>query len=188
MKKLVSSLAGLALAVAAPAGATTAAQLSNEALTDKADLIVIGRAGAQRTLWVDRQLVTLVTVTVSESLKGDAGASLTVALPGGVDAKRRFPVSVSWPGAPTLAPEEEVFLFLVSTQEVKDAYAVAGFSQGKFSIVQEHGVTSVSRDLSRVDLTGPRGTRRGTRSSASLAGFKDEIRSYLKRRSSGGGQ
>ncbi len=183
MKRLALGLACvLALAVAAPAGATTAARLTNEGLTEVAELIVIGRAEASRAVWIDRQLVMLVTVTVSETLKGTAGASVTVALPGGIDAQRRFPLAVTWPGAPTLSAQEDVLLFLVTVNEVPDAHMIAGFSQGKFSIVEENGVTSVSRDLSRVDLVGPRGTARGTRSSAPLARFKDEIRSYLRDR------
>lgn len=181
MKKLVTGLACLlALAAVAPAGATTAVRLSNEGLTGAAELILVGRALESRAVWVDRQLVTLVTVAVDETLKGVAGPTVTVALPGGIDAQRRVPVAVTWPGAPTLAAQEEVFLFLVSGDEVPGAHMVAGFSQGKFSIALENGVKSVSRDLSRVDLVGPRGTARGTRTSAPLARFKEEIRSYLR--------
>jgi hypothetical protein len=135
MKRLASSLV-LALAVAVPAHATTARQLSNEGLTETSELILIGRAESSRAVWIDRQLVTLVTVSVTESLKGSPGETVTVALPGGIDSQRRFPVSVTWPGAPTLQPQEEVFLFLVPWQEIAaDSYTVAGFSQGKFSIV-----------------------------------------------------
>ena len=34
--------------------------------------------------------VTLVTIAVDETLKGDGNAALTVTLPGGVDANRKF--------------------------------------------------------------------------------------------------
>lgn len=184
MSRLTPGLACLlALALTVPASATTAARFSNEGLTGSAELILLGRAEASRSVWIDRQLVTLVTVSVSETLKGVAGPTVTVALPGGVDAQRRFPVAVTWPGAPTLSSQEEVFLFLVSADEVPGAHVVVGFSQGKFSIVEENGVKSVSRDLSRVDLVGPRGTARGTRTSAPLARFKQEIRSYVRDRS-----
>jgi hypothetical protein len=100
------ALAVLLAGLASPANATTAARLSTEALARAADVIVVGRVVDQSTRWVDRNLVTLVTVAVSEVLKGDAGGRLTVALPGGVDASRRIPVAMIWPAAPVIRPRE----------------------------------------------------------------------------------
>ena len=100
------ALAVLLAGPAPPAHATTAARLSTEALARAADVIVIGRALDQSSRWVDRNLVTFVTVAVSEALKGEAGGRLTVALPGGVDASRRIPVAMIWPAAPVIRPRE----------------------------------------------------------------------------------
>jgi hypothetical protein len=182
MRKTVGVLAsGLLLAamIAPRAEATTAIRLSNDDLTDQADLIVVGRAVDQETRWVGRNLVTLVTVAVTEAIKGEAVGSITVALPGGIDAKRKFPVAMTYAGAPRLSANEEVFLFLTAGDEVEGSYAVSGFSQGKFSIVEEAGEKKVSRDLSELNLSDPRGLTRGTRSLTPLSLFKDEVRRRL---------
>ena len=66
--------------------------------------------------------------------------TLTVGVPGGVDANRKFPIAMTYPGAPRIAPDEEVFLFLVrADDEVAQSYAMTGFSQGKFSIESAAG-------------------------------------------------
>jgi len=169
------ALAVLLAGVASPAHATTAARLSTEALARAADVIVVGRVVDQSTRWVDRNLVTLVTVAVSEALKGDAGGRLTVALPGGVDASRRIPVAMIWPAAPVVRTREEVFLFLVASDEVDGAYTVLGFAQGKFSIVGEGDDKRVSRDLTALDLADAKGVSRGARTRDSLVRFRAEV-------------
>jgi len=172
---------GLLLAAAARnAEATTAVRLSNDDLTDQADLIVIGRALDQESRWVGGNLVTFVTVSVTEVIKGEAGATITVSLPGGVDAKRKFPVAMTYPAAPRVGPSEEMFLFLTAGDEATEgAYAISGFSQGKFSIVQEAGEAKVSRDLTELNLADSRGLTRGTRTLTPLRTFKDEVRRRL---------
>ena len=87
--------------------------LTNQELASQAALIVIGQAGESKSHWTDdgRNLFTLVNIAVDDTLKGDQG-SITVALPGGVDAARKFPIAMTYPGAPRIFPDEEVFLFL----------------------------------------------------------------------------
>jgi hypothetical protein len=132
-------------------------------------------------VWVDRTLITLATVSVSESLKGNETSSLVVALPGGVDANRKFPVAMTYPGAPQLRPGENVFLFLTAADEVPGSYTVAGFSQGKFSIItDEDGEQVVSRDLTKLSLQGNNGVRRGQANLVPLANLKAQVKGYLK--------
>jgi hypothetical protein len=169
------------LAVAWDAGATTARRMSNRDLAVEAELIVIGRAGEARPAWEGRTLVTLVSVTVTDTLKGTAGESITVALPGGVDLSRRIPVGMTYAGAPSLKPGEDVFLFLGRDDAVAGGYVVLGFSQGKFSIVREpNGRAVVSRDLTQILLQGGDGIVPGAISYTSLAAFRDEIAGYLR--------
>ena len=97
---------------------TLALALSIGDMTDQADVIAIGNCVETRSMWVDRSLVTLVTVAVSESLKGLPGDTLTVVVPGGVDVNRKIPVAMTYPGAPRLTPGENVFLFLNADSEV----------------------------------------------------------------------
>jgi hypothetical protein len=152
------------------------AQLSNRDLATTSDAIVIGRATDSQPFWIDggRNLVTLVTIAVEETLKGDGSQTVTVALPGGVDVNRKFPIAMNYPGAPRIAPDEEVFLFLVRADgEVAQSYAVTGFSQGKLSIAPGGG---------GVGLRAAQGADRQVRVGGGLvplSTFSDEIRSYL---------
>jgi len=131
------------------AHATTVVKLSDEQLVASSQQIVIGRAVESRSSWIDRDLVTLVTVEVSETLKGTPARRLTVALPGGVDATRKFPLAMTYAGAPRIGSQEEVFLFLTGPEaSLASAHTVVGFSQGKYSVVQDaSGEKRVSRDL-----------------------------------------
>jgi hypothetical protein len=104
-----------------------------------------------------------------------------VVLPGGVDANRKFPVAMTYPGAPTLTPGEDAFLFLSSQSEVADGYTIAGFAQGKFSIVtDEDGEPLVSRDLTNMSLQGNNGVHRGGSNLTPLKSLKEQVKGYLK--------
>jgi hypothetical protein len=160
---------------------TLAAGLSLQEMVNQSDVIAIGNCSNTQSAWVDGSLVTLATVSVSETLKGSGSESITVVLPGGIDANRKIPVSMSYPGAPTLHPGESAFLFLTAAPEFGNNYTVAGFSQGKFSIVNtEDGEPMVSRDLSEMSLRGENGVRRGQSDVTPLSSFKERVKGYLK--------
>ena len=159
---------------------TLAVALSLEDMTSQSDVIALGNCVDTRSVWVDGTLVTLANVAVNETIKGTGSASLAVVLPGGIDANRKFPVAVSYPGAPRLTPGEDVFLFLTSESDFAGAYTVAGFSQGKFSIVNdENGEPVVSRDLTKMSLQANNGVRRGGANVTSLSSFKAQVKGYL---------
>jgi hypothetical protein len=161
---------------------TLAVALSVEAMVDQSDVIAIGNCLETKSVWVDGTIVTLATVSVSETLKGAETGNVTVVLPGGVDANRQVPVAVSYPGAPRMTPGEDVFLFLNSDVDYGLGYNVAGFAQGKFSIVNdEDGQPVVSRDLTRMSLQGDNGVRRGGANVTPLATFKDRVKARLNK-------
>jgi hypothetical protein len=161
---------------------TLALALSIGDMTDQADVIAIGNCVETRSMWVDRSLVTLVTVAVGESLKGDPGETLTVVIPGGVDANRRIPIAMTYPGAPRLTPGENVFLFLNADSDVGGGYNITGFSQGKFSIVEgDDGQPSVSRDLTQVSLKDNNGVRRGIANLTPLSSLKAQVKGHLNK-------
>jgi hypothetical protein len=165
-----------------PTESSVADELSVEQMVSQSDLITIGNCVDARSTWVGRNLVTIATISVREALKGDASASVTVVLPGGVDANRKFPIAMTYPGAPRITPGEDVLLFLARDDEVADGYTIAGFSQGKFSIVKdEAGKEMISRDLTRVTLKGRTGVRRGTVSMTSLESLKSQVKRQLQR-------
>ena len=161
---------------------TLAVALSLEDMTDQSDVIAIGNVLETKSVWVDRTLVTLATVSVSETLKGGETGSVTVVLPGGVDANRKFPIAMSYPGAPRLTPGENAFLFLNADTDTGLGYNVAGFAQGKFSIVSdEDGQPVVSRDLTKMALQGNNGVHRGVANVVPLATFKDRVKARLNK-------
>ena len=159
-----------------------AVALSVQDMVNQSDVIAIGNCVETKSVWVDRSLVTLATVSVSESLKGTETSTITVALPGGVDANRSVPVAMTYPGAPRIAPGEDVFLFLTASDDVvAGSYTVAGFSQGKFSIVtDDQGEKIVSRDLTKTALKDDNGVRRGSSNAIPLANLKEQVKGYLK--------
>jgi len=159
-----------------------AVALSVQDMVNQSDVIAIGNCVETRSIWVDRSLVTLATVSVSENLKGNESSNITVALPGGVDANRKIPIAMTYPGAPQMTPGENVFLFLTASDEVPGGYTVAGFSQGKFSIVTgDDGEPMVSRDLRQTSLKGNNGVHRGASNMVPLGKLKDEVKGYLKK-------
>lgn len=162
-----------------PADTTLALALSLEDMAKQSDVIAIGSCTETKSVWVDQALVTLATVSVTESLKGDA-TSLTVALPGGVDANRQFPIAMTYPGAPQMRPGENVFLFLTSASDFPGSYTVAGFAQGKFSIVtDEDGEQMVTRDLTKMALKTNNGLHRGQSNATPLSSLKAQVKGYL---------
>lgn len=161
---------------------TLAVALSLEDMVSQSDVIAIGSCTDTRSVWVDGTLVTLANVAVSETLKGAESGTLTVVLPGGADANRKFPVAVSYPGAPRLVPGENAFLFLSAESEVGGGYTIAGFAQGKFSIVNdEDGEPVVSRDLTKMNLQGNNGVRRGGSNATPLSSFKAQVKGLLNK-------
>jgi hypothetical protein len=168
------------LLLADRAAAEISIKLSNQALTTQANVIVIGRAVDSRSRWIDGTLVTAVSVEVRELLKGTGFTVVEVLLPGGIDATRRVPVGMSFPGAPRIDRNEELLLFLTYSVGVR-GYVVTGFSQGKFSIITEQGRQMVSRDLRGSQLAGGSRLARGTATLTPLADFRQEIATYLAR-------
>ena len=177
----MAAMGVLLLLAASPASATIARRLSNRSLAEDAQAIVIGRCTQVRSAWEAGTLVTLATIDVTETLKGGPFTSVTVALPGGIDANREVPIAMTFAGAPQIGSGEEVFLFLGTDEGIESGYIVLGFAQGKFSIVDAPGRgKAVSRDLTQLHLQGGSGVARGTQILTSLADFKAEVAAYLQ--------
>jgi len=174
--------AALVCGSASTALATTVVQLSDADMARQSELIVTGRCAGLRSEWVGRDLVTVATIEVGESLKGDAAATIQVALPGGIDADRRFPIAVTWPGAPRIAAGEEVLLFLVDDAGL-DRPVIAGFAQGKFTIVaDENGQKVATQDLGGLTLVDEgRGRAVGRARAIPLSDLEQRVRETLGR-------
>lgn len=176
-----AALCLLVAALAVPAGwATTAVEHSDVELIEAAEVIVTGRCVGLQSQWVDRDLVTIATVSVSEVLKGQAGAQMTVVLPGGIDANRPVPVAMTFPAAPSIQAEEDVLLFLTAEGRVADGWAIVGFSQGKFTVVEAGGEKVATQDLGALNLQRRNGgLRRGSVKTFPLAQLRSKIQKTL---------
>src|SRR5262249_55324400 len=164
-----------------PAARSLPGALSMQQMTEEASLIVMGQCLETRSQWVGRSLVTLATVSVTETIKGGAAEKLTVVLPGGVDANRKFPIAMTYAGAPQMSKDEEVFLFLTPQDEVAGGYSVMGFAQGKYSVGKDtEGEKVVMRDMTKAPVQGGAGAIRGNLHVVPLSEFKELVKSYLK--------
>jgi hypothetical protein len=160
---------------------TVSNDLTMQEMTQRSDLIVTGQCLETRSTWVGRSLVTLATISVDDAIKGTSTSNITVALPGGIDSNRKHPISMNYPGAPTIQTDEDVFLFLTRADTSADTYAVTGYAQGKLSIVNnEAGERMVSRDLSKMRVSRAVGVVRGQQQLIPLAEFKERIKGYLQ--------
>lgn len=160
---------------------TSGGRLSLQEIVTQSNKIVIGKAVGSRVQWVDRNLYTLFTIEVSETLKGGNESTITVAIPGGIDVNRKIPLAMTVPGAPAIQQNEDVFLFLSPDEAVSStAFSVTGFDQGKFSIVEDaNGGRIVAGDMSISRGKGMR-TLRAQSGEDHLSEFKSRVKSYIK--------
>jgi hypothetical protein len=200
MKKKLFALSGVFLIALVTAGlwATTATDIngvqqatapttsqasvmSMQQMTQEASAIVIGTCVATQSQWVGRSLVTQVTISVEEALKGNnVGTTLTIDVPGGVDYNRKHPIAMTYAGAPQFSLDEKTFLFLTGPVESASSYTVIGFSQGKFSIGNAtDGEPVVTRDMTKAPMPKVAGLTRGNPQVVSLSELKALVRSYL---------
>jgi hypothetical protein len=161
--------------------ATTAVEHSETDLIQAAEVIVVGRVVDQASQWIDRDLVTVVTVEVSEVLKGNAGNTVAVVVPGGIDTNRPVPVAMTYPAAPELLGQENVLLFLTDENRLAGSYGIVGFSQGKFTVVESaQGEKVATQNLSQLNLQDRNGNvTRGAARSIPLSQLRQKIKATL---------
>lgn len=154
------------------------------ALSSDSELIITGRCVETRSEWVEnnRILVTLAKIEVAETLKGSSVSTVTVVLPGGADINRKFPVAMTYAGAPNITEGEEVFLFLTAESLVPGGYAVNGFADGKFSIIQDDdGNKLIARGPIRGTVKTERGMARSQQPFEALSEFRNKVKGYAGR-------
>ena len=110
--------------------------LSTEQLTTGSDGVVVGKVAGMKSAWTaDRsRIVTTVSISVDEQLKGTAsGSTLSVVVPGGeVDG-----VGEWYSHSARFRRDEEVVVFARKDRE--GTLRVAGGSQGKVSVTRDTG-------------------------------------------------
>jgi hypothetical protein len=180
LRSTVRAVIGFLVAIlAVPAlWATTAVERTESDMIQESAIIVTGHCTHLQSQWVGRTLVTLATIQVSEVLKGSAGSQVTVALPGGVDSNRRFPVAMTYPAAPVILQQENVLLFLTPEDLVANSYSIVGFSQGKYSLAETpQGKKVATQDLAGLSLQARGGTfHQGSAKTIQLDDLRQRIR------------
>ena len=149
---------GLVLvATASSALATTIISRTPEELAQQSALVVDGTVRAVRSYWNDdhSKILTEATVAVDGTYKGKGGSQVRVLQLGGVVGNVRMTAH----GALAWQPGEEVLLFLESS--TADAYQVAGFSQGKYTIERDRSGRAFVRQAMPADTKagGPAATQ-----------------------------
>jgi hypothetical protein len=121
-----------------PLSATVLYAVSLDSLARDAETVVVASVpAARRAYWHHGRIVTDVRVTVTATLKGTPipGATLLVRLPGGVVDD----VGQTIAGAPVLAPDTTVVLYLTSPRE--GARNVVSFAAGVLPMTVAHDGT-----------------------------------------------
>ena len=123
----------MAAAAVSAARATTMVSLSMDQLTQASSDIVRARVVNQSSEWnaSHTQIVTITTMGVSETLKGNAPSTIQIRQLGG----RVGNMMVVIPGDITFRPQREYILFL---EPARDAtYNVVGMSQGAYPVYED---------------------------------------------------
>jgi len=174
--KLITIFA-VAVLAATTLHATTLTPMSLRDMAIDADVIVHGTCVDLHAQRVGRSVVTLATIDVTDTLKGETVRKLTVALPGGVVPDNPVPVAIVYPGAPKLVVGEEIVLFVTREQEIDHSFQVVGFSQGKVDVLTDQSGYKVVR-APAVETIGRTGAAPAAYSYY-LEDFKDRVRGLV---------
>ena len=142
------------LCLSGASGATTLVRYDLEGLTRTAGCVVVATCKESQTEIIAGQPYTRLTFAVGEVVKGQAGASLELCLPGGEHQGRRLHLA----GMPQFVPGEEVVLFLTGPDQLGHPWPV-GLGQGKFRVQRDAAAKPrVRQDAGEAHLYGGQGS------------------------------
>ena len=158
----------------AVAGAAVAPRLTAEELTAQSERIVRGRVTRSWTAWdpLHKYIWTHYEIAISENIRGQHAATITVSEPGGtLDG-----VSLQTSGALPFTAGEDAVFFLYETPI--GYWRIAGGPQGKFTVEQDGRVHMSANGVSFVDLGGAAspGTALGSLEGIAAADFVSRVR------------
>lgn len=139
-------------ALAVPSGASVVETATFEEKVGNAASVIVGKCVRQESRWdaQKRWILTYSTFAIEKSIKGSAGAEMTIVTPGGAVGD----VHQDTIGVPQFAVGRENVLFVKNTQA---GPTVLYFDQGAYNVTtDERGrrvVESVSTDAVRTDST-----------------------------------
>lgn len=180
-RRCLCAIAALLCIVAVHDGsALTVRNIGLEQLTRESSIIIRGTVVSSYAQWEGNNIFTYTTILVGERLKGDDDATtIVVKHMGGTVGD----VSAVVDGTPSLRPNEEVVLFLVSWQ---GNYWIHSIVLGKFSVRQEENGPVAYNDLNNIGLIDPATGREVTEPNRKenhfpLQVFLERVRSYSAR-------
>jgi len=150
-RSLPFAACALALALVPDARASAVLDRPIEEMTARSALVVRGKVVKTEARWdaSHRRIQTYTQVRVSESLKGQAPATVLVRQPGGHVGELEQLVA----GAAEFAPGEDVVLFLERAPDEAGAHLVAGMSAGAVRLERANtGELRAVRRLSGLEL------------------------------------
>ena len=172
----IGAALALFLLVAASAAATVLVPADMTELAREAAAIVHGRVVSVQAVWTAgrRSIETVVTLEVTEALKGQPGREVSLRVPGGEMGRYRS-VMV---GAPTFREGQEVIVFLGG--RAPQLSYLLGLGQGVYRVRRDPstGAALVTPPLAVADPSGAVRVRRGdpARSVLPLEEFTRQVR------------
>jgi hypothetical protein len=178
--RLLAGLCIFGLVLAPRAQAMSYVPVSDEALSDQADLIAIGEIIESAPAPGEALDATRHRLQIDEVLKGQASGKLYVRVPGGIDSEQVGALVI--PGAPRLSTSERVLVFLNRRDD--GSYGITQFVLGAFHLrVTASGEQVLERDLSEANVVDGGGSK-------AMAPDRyrnlDRFRDWLRARSVGG--
>jgi hypothetical protein len=151
-RPLLFLVAAAVLSLAARPHAIVYVAADFQTLVSEAHTIVLGRVVSLDSEWTEgrRGIETLLSIDVERTLKGSAGDSIVVRVPGG----QMGPYLSVMVGAPRFAEGEEVVLFLAGAPP--EVPHILALSQGVFRVVRDanSGARIVVPELLRASADG----------------------------------
>ena len=168
--------------LAASLSATSALRLDLNTLTDKAEVIVIGKVESKEARWDAgrKGIWTHHDVEVSETLKGTHKAEIEFVTRGGVVGRKGQHVA----GAGTFKVGDKYVFFL--WRDAKKRLRLLGMVQGAFRIYEKNGVSRAKNSYSGLTILNPKTLKPSRRKADklpmdfTLADFKGRIAKRLK--------
>lgn len=158
-------------------------ELALEQMTDLADEIVVGKVTSSVPRWQGRLIVTVSTIEVIESIKGQIGLTMEITQLGGtaVHPRLKVPVHMSASGSAVLNPGEEVLLFVRRAKGgIRD---LIGGPQGKL-VVKVDPVTGdkiIPIGNKEISGTDEKGRRTITAGETTLNEIRRKIKDHIQR-------
>lgn len=159
-------------------------KLETKDLTDQAEAVVLGTVTETKAQWNEgkTKIVTLTTVKIAETIKGDLKGEIQVRTLGGeVDGLAQLV-----PGMPKFKKEQEIVIFLKNEDK---AWHVVGMGQGKYEVVREKDKDPVAVNMLEGLSLGKKDDKGGVAIDKEKPGsvrkplkdFVAEIKSFLKK-------